>query len=135
MRGDSGFGVPLMLDLCEELRLTYTFGYGMNAVLKRHTDGELARLQALFATDSQPRREFVCCPYQAGSWPAPRCTLVKIEVTSEGTNRRVIVTNRAGGAILPGGTSDEYAGPPRRRCPANRRIVTRNSNANCTATA
>ena len=49
VRGDSGFGVPLMLDLCEELRLTYTFGYGMNAVLNRQTDGELARWQALFS--------------------------------------------------------------------------------------
>lgn len=135
VRGDSAFGVPLMLDLCEELRLTYTFGDGMNPVLNRHTDDELARLQTQFASDSQPQREFVCWPHQAGSWSAPRCTIVKIEVTSEGANRRVILTNRAGGAILPGGTDDEYAGPPKRWCPENRRIVTRNSSANCTATA
>ncbi len=109
VRGDSGFGVPLMLDLCEEMRLTDTFGDGMNPVLKRHTDDELARLQTQFAIDAQPQREFVCWPHQAGSWSAPRCTIVKIEVTSEGTNRRVILTNRAGGAILPGGTYDEYA--------------------------
>jgi pyruvate/2-oxoglutarate dehydrogenase complex dihydrolipoamide acyltransferase (E2) component len=34
---------------------------------------------------------------------------VKVEVTEEGTNRRVILTNRAGGTILPGATYDEYA--------------------------
>ena len=39
----------------------------------------------------------------AGSWSAPRCTIVKVEVNSEGTNRRVILTNRPGGAIIPGG--------------------------------
>ncbi|MEK6261465.1 MAG: transposase, partial [Planctomycetota bacterium] len=30
VRGDSGFGVPLMDDVCEELRLTHTFGLSMN---------------------------------------------------------------------------------------------------------
>ena len=108
VRGDAGFGVPLMLDLCEEMRLIYTFGYGMNPVLKRHTNDQLARLQTQFDADSQPQREFVCWQYQAGSWSAPRCTIVKLEVTSEGTNRRVVLTNRAGGALLPGGTYDEY---------------------------
>ncbi len=29
--GDSGFGVPLMYDVCQELRLGCTFGIGMNA--------------------------------------------------------------------------------------------------------
>ena len=109
VRGDSALGVPLMLDVCEELRLTYTFGYGMNPVLKRHTDEVLSRLQTQFAADSQPQREFVCWPYQARHWSTQRCLIVKIEVTSEGTNRRAILTNRAGGAILPGGTYDEYA--------------------------
>ena len=39
---------------------------------------------------------------------APRCAIVKVEVKSEGTNRRVVLTNRPGGAILSGGTYDEY---------------------------
>ena len=108
-RADSGFGVPLMLDLCEELRLFYTFGYGMNPVLKRHTEELLQQLQQQFTETSQPQREFVCWQYQARRWSAPRCTIVKVEVKSEGTNRRVILTNRPGGAILPGATYDEYA--------------------------
>ena len=108
-RADAGFGVPLMLDLCEELRLCYTFGYGMNPVLKRHTEELLQQLQQQFAETSQPQREFVCWQYQAGSWSAPRCTIVKVEVNPEGTNRRVVLTNRPGGAILPGATYDEYA--------------------------
>ena len=109
VRADAGFGVPLMLDLCEELRLFDTFGDGMNPVLKRHTEELLQTLQRQFTETSQPQREFVCWQYQAGSWSAPRCTIVKVEVNSEGTNRRVILTNRPGGAILPGATYDEYA--------------------------
>ena len=109
VRADAGFGVPLILDLCEELQLTSTFGYGMNPVLKRHTDELLQQLQQRFTETSQPQREFDCWPHPAGSWSAPRCTIVKVEVNSEGTNRRVVVTNRPGGAILPGATYDEYA--------------------------
>lgn len=109
IRGDGGFGVPNMLDLCDELRLTYTFGYGMNPVMKRHSDELLALLEKQFSATKQPQREFVCWSYRARSWSAPRCTIVKVEVTEEGTNRRVILTNRAGGTILPGATYDEYA--------------------------
>lgn len=109
VRGDAGFGVPVMLDLCEELGLVYTFGYGMNAVLKRQTDELLQQLQQQFTETSQPQREFVCYEYQAGSWPARRHTIIKVEVNSEGTNRRVILSNRPGAMILPAATYDEYA--------------------------
>ncbi len=109
VRADAGFGVPLMLELCDELRLIYTFGYGMNPVLKRHTDELLQRLQKQFAETSKPQREFVQWEYQARSWSAPRCTIVKVEVNSEGSNRRAILSNRPGGVILAGATYDEYA--------------------------
>lgn len=108
VRADGGFGVPLMLDLCDELRLTYSIGYGMNAVLRRHTADLLDHLQKQFAETSEPQREFVCWQYKSRSWSAPRCTIVKVEVGKEGSNRRVILTNRPGGAILPGATYDEY---------------------------
>ncbi|MBV8268543.1 MAG: transposase, partial [Planctomycetaceae bacterium] len=38
MRGDSGLGVPLMDDVCRELRLTYTFGIAMNSRLRALSD-------------------------------------------------------------------------------------------------
>ena len=38
VRGDSGFGLPLIYDVCEELRVTYTLGLAMNARLKRLSD-------------------------------------------------------------------------------------------------
>ena len=38
VRGDSGFGVPKMYDVCAELRLSYTFGIGMNSRLREASD-------------------------------------------------------------------------------------------------
>ena len=38
MRADSGFGVPLMYNVCEELRLSYTLGIGMNSRLRDLSD-------------------------------------------------------------------------------------------------
>ena len=35
IRGDSGFVVPAMFDVCEELEIQYTFGIQLNNVLKR----------------------------------------------------------------------------------------------------
>ncbi len=37
VRADSGFGVPVMSDVCEELGLTYTFGFTRSPRLKRET--------------------------------------------------------------------------------------------------
>lgn len=109
VRGDSAFGVPTMLNVCEELHLTYTFGYSMNAVLKRRTDDALTRLEQQFQATKQPQREFDCWLYNARDWPAQRCVIVKIEVTAAGTNRRAVLTNRPGGLILPEASYDEYA--------------------------
>ena len=36
-RGDSGFAVPAMYDVCERLRIWYTFGLKLNPVLKRNS--------------------------------------------------------------------------------------------------
>jgi len=38
VRGDAGFGVPWMYDVCEKNGLTYTFGFPTNARLKKLTD-------------------------------------------------------------------------------------------------
>src|SRR5215217_316373 len=42
VRGDSGLGVPLMYDVCRELRLSYTFGIGRNSKLRALSDALLA---------------------------------------------------------------------------------------------
>jgi hypothetical protein len=109
VRGDSGFGVPRMYDVCRELRLSYTFGIGMNATLRALSEPLLAEAVAAYERTGQPRRSFLTLDDQAESWPAPQPVVIKVEAHAQGTNRRAVVTNRPGSAVLPQAVYDEYA--------------------------
>lgn len=108
-RGDSGFGAPVMFDVCEGLSLLYSFGLRMNSVLKGQSEALLAEALQQYEKTSQPQRLFTAFQYQAKSWPAPRWVVVKAEANAEGTNRRAVVSNRPGAELLPQATYDEYA--------------------------
>jgi hypothetical protein len=119
IRGDAGFGVPWMYDICERLNLLYTFGLSSNAVLQRNSDELLAQAVADWERERQaarqedrpavPPRLFNGFWYQAASWPRARWVIAKAEANAQGTNRRFIVTNRPGAPLLPEATYDEYA--------------------------
>jgi hypothetical protein len=120
-RGDCGFGVPAMYDVCERFRVSYTFGLSANAVLQRETEGLLAEAVAAYERERQaarqhdpprpavPSRLFMGFWYQAGTWRCARFVVAKAEANDRGTNRRFVVTNRPGAVVLPGPTYDEYA--------------------------
>jgi hypothetical protein len=108
VRGDAGFGVPWMYDVCERLGLTYTFGLSSNAVLQAHSAGLVARAAANYEQTRQSQRLFDQFLYRAGSWPQARQVVVKAEANARGTNRRFVVTNRRGAAHYPQETYDEY---------------------------
>jgi len=108
VRADSGFGVPLMYDVCQELRLSYTFGIGMNSRLRDLSDDLLKTAVENFEKTGQPQRLFLAVRYQAGSWPAPQPIVIKVEVHAQGTNRRSVVTNRPGWEAVPAAVYDEY---------------------------
>jgi hypothetical protein len=121
VRGDAGFGVPSMYDVCERLRIYYTFGIGSNAVLQRESAALLAQAETAYEQARQqvaqqeprpevpPQRLFAGFAYQAGSWPYARRVIAKAEANAQGTNRRFVVSNRPGAEVLPEGTYDEYA--------------------------
>jgi hypothetical protein len=109
VRGDSGFGVPLMYDVCRELRLSYTLGIGMNSRLRQLSDELLAQAVADFERTEEPQRLFLAARYQAGTWAADQPIVIKVEAHAEGTNRRAVVTNRPGWGVLPAAVYDEYA--------------------------
>jgi hypothetical protein len=108
-RGDAGYGMPWMYAVCERLGIDYTFGIAANNVLKQGSDNLLEQAVANFTASGQPQRLFDAFWYQAGSWSAPRWVIVKAEANAQGTNRRFIVTNRAGAGILPAAAYDDYA--------------------------
>ena len=109
VRGDSGLGVPRMYDVCRELRLSYTFGIGMNSRLRTLSDDLLKEALAQYEQTGQPQRSFLLVEYQADSWAAPQPVVIKVEAHAQGTNRRAVVTNRPGCSILPHAVYDEYA--------------------------
>lgn len=109
IRGDSGFGKPLMYAVCEELRVEYSFGLGMNAILKRKSEDLLAEAVKLFEQQGQPQRLFTGFQYAAESWDHERFVIVKAEAKAQGTHRRAVVTNRPGAPHFPQAAYDEYA--------------------------
>lgn len=109
LRGDAAYGLPMMYDVCQELRVNYTFGLGMNKVLKQLSDDLLAEAQSLYEKTNKPQRLFQAVEYQAGSWPQPRPVVIKAEVSVEGTNRRAVVTDRQGVWHFPEGVYEDYA--------------------------
>jgi hypothetical protein len=109
VRGDCGFGVPRMHELCDRLDVIYTFGQSANAVLQRETDALLAEAVRRWDETHEPQRLFTGFWYQAGTWDRPRWVIAKCEAQAQGTNRRFITTNRPGGEVYPGAAYDEYA--------------------------
>ncbi len=108
VRGDGGFGNPTMYEVSERLELTYTYGLSTNAVLQRASEELLAEAVRLWDETHEPQRLFAGFWYRAGSWPASRFVVVKAEANAQGTNRRFVVTNRAGASRYPEATYDEY---------------------------
>ena len=84
VRADSGFGVPLMYNVCQELRLSYTFGIGMNSRLRDLSDELLKQAVKDFEQTKKPQRLFLAVRYQAGSWAAAQPIVIKVEVTRPG---------------------------------------------------
>jgi len=109
VRGDCGYGVPWMYNVCERLGVDYTFGISGNSILKQHSEALLEQAQAQFAVTREPQRLFDGFWYQAGTWDRLRWVIAKAEAHAKGTNRRFIVTNRPGARVLPQAAYDDYA--------------------------
>jgi len=109
VRGDAGCGVPWMYAVCERLGVQYTFGLAANSVLKDASDALLDRAVKRFEETRVAQRLFDQFFYRAGSWKDFRRVIVKAEGNALGTNRRFIVTDRPGAAVLPQAAYDAYA--------------------------
>ena len=90
------FGVPLMYDICAELRLTHTFGLSMNPRLKAASADLLAQAEQQFEATGVKQRLFLPLMYQSDSWDQPRQVVIKCGAHAQGTNRRAVSTNRPG---------------------------------------
>jgi len=109
IRADSGFATPSFYDPCERLQLEYMVGLKMNAVLKRNSDVLVEEAVRRFEETGQSQRLFDAYWYRAGSWPAQRWVVQKVEANAQGSNRRAVLTNRPGAMVVPEAAYDAYA--------------------------
>lgn len=109
VRTDSGFGVPAVYEVCEELRIDYEIGVRMNSTLKKRSEVLLEDVQRRYEETGKPQRDAMIFEYQAGSWTHPRWCIVKAETTGEGNNRRAVLTNRPGAVLYPLAAYEEFA--------------------------
>jgi hypothetical protein len=109
VRGDCGFGVPQMHELCDRLGVISTFGQSANAVLQRESEELLAEAVRRWDETHEPQRLFMGFWYRAQTWTRPRWVIAKCEAHAAGTNRRFVTTNRPGGEVYLEAAYDEYA--------------------------
>ena len=102
VRGDSAYGVPVMINACRALQVHFCFGKAKNAVLLRLAAPTATRTQAaeaLRAARGKRRRScraFGEFTYQAEEWEQAERVVVKWEQTWGQANPRFVVTDLGG---------------------------------------
>lgn len=94
VRADADFGVPVLMDCCENNGFSYTFSLRSNPRLKAGAAALMAKAERRYAATKTKPRLFIRFMYQAKSWPHARRVIAKAECHAAGTNRRFVVTNR-----------------------------------------
>lgn len=109
VRADAGFAAPEMYQTLESLHnVTYSIGYQMNALMQEKCEELMALTLKAFEETGQPAQNFMHLKHQSRNWSRPRDLVIKCEANEQGTNRRVIITNRSGAQQYPDGTYQEY---------------------------
>lgn len=98
VRLDAGFATPEVFAHLEAAGVEYVVAMGNNAVLARHAEPYVAPLRAVVATTHDAATTYGEAAYQAGTWPAPRRTIIKAEVVwhhgrEPRDNPRFVITN------------------------------------------
>jgi len=96
-RADAGFPSPRLYDFLEAQGIEYLIGIPCyNKGIRPRVAGIIQRAENRYERTGKPVRLFSSVYYRARSWPRRRRILVKVEVGSQGTNVRCVITNRRG---------------------------------------
>ncbi len=94
LRGDSHFCSKQMMAWTREMKnVEYITGLSGNSVLKEKTEITIKSAQREFSQYGKPVKRYHSFQYQAGTWDYPERIVVKVEVSSMGTNVRFIVSS------------------------------------------
>lgn len=93
LRGDAGFALPEILQVCERAGVKYAIGFTRNAVTERKIADLLERARLQFLQTQQKARLFDDVYYAASTWAYPRRLVMKAEWLDKGANPRFVLTN------------------------------------------
>jgi hypothetical protein len=99
VRGDSGYGVPEMINCCRELDVRFCFGKAKNPALLRLAEGAQVRaekaeeLRAERGKRRRALRVYDTFKYRARGWKREERVVVKWEITYGSANPRFVVTD------------------------------------------
>ena len=94
VRGDSHFASKDFMQWCTEKPMTgYITGLSGNKKLHGLAALTIESAEREFKQYGKPVKRYHSFMYQAGSWETPQKVVVKVEITSLGTNIRYVVTN------------------------------------------
>jgi len=93
VRGDSHFSTPEVHDYCEEHDVHYVLGQTGNKALLLQGAGIVAQAKRLYDRKQEKVRLYHSMYYQAGSWSKKLRIVMKVEVSTEGTNVRFVTTD------------------------------------------
>jgi len=93
-RGDSHFCSRQVMDYIHHLpKVEFITGLSGNKVLNKHASVTVESAQRNYESTGKPVKRYHSFEYKAGSWTYPERVVVKVEVTSMGTNVRFIVSS------------------------------------------
>src|SRR3954469_13962772 len=98
VRLDAGFATPEIFAHLEAAGVEYVVAMGTNAVLARHAEPYVAPLRPTVVATQDTATTYGEAAYQAGTWTAPRRTIIKAEVVwhqgrAPRDNPRFVITN------------------------------------------
>jgi len=98
VRGDSHFCSHQFMDWCTEQagKVHFLTGLSGNTALHKLADTTIRSAQRLFAASGLPVKRYHSFEYKAKSWTHLQRVIVKVEVSSLGTNIRYVVTDMRG---------------------------------------
>ncbi len=98
VRLDARFATPAVFADLEAAGVEYVVAMAGNPVLARHAEPAIAPLRAVVTSTQETATTYAEAAYQAGSWAAPRRTIIKAEVVwhhgrEPRDNPRLVITN------------------------------------------
>lgn len=109
VRADSGFARPHVYKALESRPgVTYSIGYQMNQLMQKKSEELMQKTLSEYERTGEDQRAYMHLRHRSRNWEHEHDLVIKCEATANGTNRRIVITNRPGAAQYPDGVYEEY---------------------------